>query len=731
MIVDDSPDDADQLSKNLRVARFMLKATRVTDAVGMQSALEKGKCDLVVCEHKLKNFDANLALDTLKRINPALPLIIFTRDLNDKQTIEIMDAGARDVVLKSRPARIIPAIRRELDVAAARKEYRRMVHAAKAMEDKHRAMVEGGKDAICYCHDGMHIDVNRLYLDMFGYRDIDELEVIPVLDLIDKEDQDRFKTILRKLLMGKDVNEPLEFSARRKDDSHLDIEIQIAKVNHKDEDCLQLTVIDITKRKAAENRLKYLSQRDPLTGLYNRHHFTKLLQEAVEKAKSTGKTSALIYLDLYGLKDINAELGYTAGDRALLKIAKMFRDKLGKNAIIARVGGDEFSILLGGKTLKDANQTTDILKKLFKKTLLSEKGKKHDCDCTHSIAMVDGRSGTAQDIMAIAGKECDKARPKPAVAATTGARPIKKPASSAQNNIPVQKSEKSEPMQSTQAATPAAVPTPSAKDVWKGRIEKALTENQFKLLYQPVINLHGGADEFFEVLVRMVGEDGELIPPGEFIQAAEETGLMTKIDYWVTEHAIKSLATLHTEGRIATFFVNLSKATLDETTYPEQVKSLLDTSAIDGQHLVFEVDESDISDNSEEVNKEIASRLTRLGSSISIDNCGLALDIILNLPRHSVKYIKIDKAVVEDAASNIDKEDSLIAMLAMAIKLEVKSVAKGIEDAHSLTALWKFGFEYVQGHYFQHADEEISYDFTPEDEATLSSEEIQTSTWTR
>ena len=755
LIVDDSPDDADLLSKNLRLARFMLKTERVINASAMQTALQKGKWDLVVCESTLVNLNCQLALDTVKRINPSIPFIIFTKNMGDDEMVEIMRAGARDVVLKSRPARIIPAIERELDVAAARNETRRVMGLVKEMETKHKAMIEGTRDAVCYCHEGMHIDANPMYLDMFGYDNLQELEVIPVMDLIEKEDHERFKRVLRKATKNKAITESTEFACKKKGGGQLYIDLSIATVNHKGENCLQLTVQDITKRKAAENRLKYLSQRDPLTGLYNRHHFMKMLSDLIEEIKAGEKPAVLIYLDLYDLKDINAELGYTAGDRLLLKITKMFRETLGADTTIARVGGDEFTVLLENASLKEGRTTTEKIKELFQKTLLSEKGKKHECNCASSITIINDKSGTAQDIITKAGIECDQERPqavitekaaaaKPATPKPVEKKPVTKPrpaeskpaAAKPATPKPVEKKPvtKPRPAESTPVVAKPAAPgstSTSQSSPWVKRIQEALKDNRFKLVYQPTISLHGETDEYFEVLVRMIDENNNMIPPSQFLAAAEKSGQIKDIDYWVTEHAAESLASLHAEGREAKFFINLSMATCQDKNYMNWVKESLDNAKLDGRYLVFELEESDILNNSEETNKKIIKDLTSLGGSVSIDNCGLSLDSVLNLPRQSIAFIKIPNSAVESASANIDKKESLTAMLAMAVKLEVKSVAKAIEDAHSLTDLWTFGFEYVQGNYFQQADEEITYDFTPEDEAELSSEDIQQSSWTQ
>ncbi|TDJ63835.1 MAG: response regulator, partial [Proteobacteria bacterium] len=214
LIIDDSADDADIPVSVLRKNGYMLKSQRVQDLAGIQSALNKAKWDLVVSEYRLPHLGAMLALDTVKHLSPDLPFFVLTKKINDADLIEVMRAGARDVILKSEPARIVPAIERELAVVEEWGNYKKTAALLQEIENKHQAMIDGSMEAICYSHDGMHVDANRAYLDLFGYGGLEELEGVPVLDLIDKSDHARFKRHLRKAdKNNKKPAEPQEFQA--------------------------------------------------------------------------------------------------------------------------------------------------------------------------------------------------------------------------------------------------------------------------------------------------------------------------------------------------------------------------------------------------------------------------------------------------------------------------------------------------------------------------------------
>lgn len=748
LVIDDSPDDVDILSKNLRIARFMLKSQRVFDAATLQEALDSGKWDVVVSEYTLKNFNGRLALDMIKKRKPELPVLLYVSHVNDEEMSSIMKAGVRDVINKSRPARIVPAIERELDTARERKEYRRAARLLKQLEDKHRAMIEGTKDAVAFVQDGMHIDANTTYITMFGYSNMEELSDISALSLVQKKDYDSFKNFLRKAAKGIIPDEPVEFVGKKQDGSGVDFEARVASVDHNGESCLQLTIRNITKRKAAENRLQYLSQRDPLTGLYNRHYFSKLLSDALDDCKKNQGQHILVYFDIYELKKINDDLGYTAGDRALLKITKIFKEVVDEDAILSRFGGDEFILLLKGKAEIEGKNIERQLNQLLAGTKLSEKGKSHNCNCVSKVTVFGSRSGSLQEVIAEAtavtlpaGVEIpDSPKRRKKVAKPQGAAA----AISASTPAGAKKIEKKRPAQpvAKQKTAPAAKARPATGGSAKTKVQRvmgpspmqqkiqdALNNNRFMLVYQPIINLHGDAEEYYEVLVRMVDENEELVFPGEFIAEAERSGQIKEIDRWVVEHAIEALAALHRDGREAAFFINMAEITLGDSAYIPLVRKTLEKTDLDGQYLLFELDKSAAARNIDATSR-FANLLKEFGASISIDNCDLDLEALLNLPRQSVQFIKIPHALVREAANNDGMQQKLTQTMEMAEKLDIRTVAMGIEDAGSLSDLWTFGFEYVQGYYFQQAEAEINYDFNGEDETELSGDNLG-SGWTQ
>jgi EAL domain-containing protein (putative c-di-GMP-specific phosphodiesterase class I) len=230
-------------------------------------------------------------------------------------------------------------------------------------------------------------------------------------------------------------------------------------------------------------------------------------------------------------------------------------------------------------------------------------------------------------------------------------------------------------------------------------IARALIENRFQLAYQPIVNIQGDGAELFEVLLRMKDSHGKNISPAQFIPEASRTGQMQAIDRWVAIEAIKALAALHGEGRMATFFINLSPASYNDSSLSPIIKQALNETLIPPQNVVFEIDAPELSQHQATVNQMI-SDLCELECVISLDNSPADLAAALSLPRHSVRYIKIDCDVISSVMADQGKQAALMSMLEMARKLDIEIIAKKIQDASSLSDIWSSGIEYVQGNYF-------------------------------
>lgn len=703
LLVDDSPDDAELAIETLRRAGYMLKSQRVQDTVGMQAAFNKQQWDVVVSEHTINHFGAQMALDLLKREGIDVPVIVLTKKITDADMVKIMRAGARDVVLKQQVARLLPVVEREMQVAQEHSKYQKTATTIKEVEEKHRVLVAGAREAICYSHEGMHIDANPAYLHLFGYERAEDLEGIPVLNMIDGKDHARLKEMFRKAVKEKEAVPAQEFLAVKMDGTRFAVEIGIAAIMLRGEKCHQVNVVDISQRKTIENKLHFLNQRDPLTGLYNRHAFLQELSKVVDKAKSGAANSALIYIDVDQLRDINDNIGHAVGDRLLIMLARLFRDKAREQDVIARFGGDEFMLLIADVSKVQAQAVADAIVKALKEASFSEAGRLYECNCSLSLTMIDKTSESIQKVLGAASAASAEIKSKKRAAAEPPPPPPPPPPQAEPS-----------PAESAAPATRVTATTTA----WTLKIQQALDNQRLQIKFQPIINLHAEPEENYEVLLRISGADNISIRAAEFIRAAEESGQIVILDHKMLERAIDTLANLHKTGRRTNFFINLSAASLGDPEVPLLVQRMLADTGLSPRALVFQINENAVVSHAEQLPAFIKA-IKRLNCRLALDDFNARPESIRLLRNQPFDFITITGALVSDLVSDQVCQMLVEAMVGVAKHMEKLVIAKYVEDAQSLSLLWNYGVHYVQGNYFQQPESELNYEFAGE---TISSD---------
>lgn len=683
LIVDDSPDDVELITDILRKAGYMLKTQRVQDAAGMQAELQKTQWDAIVCELHLAHFNTQLALDMLKRAQLDIPFIVMARSINEDEGVTLMRAGAHDVISKASGGRLAAVLARELKALQQRQQFQRAETALAEIEGKHRSLIETSREAICYAQDGMHIDANRAYLNLFGYEHAQELEGVPFLNLVDKADHAKVKDFLRKH-GSKGSTDLLSFSAINNQGGRFFAEIGVSPLTIKGEACQQILISDISKRRAAEQKLQYLNQHDALTGLHNRHHFLQELAKAVERAQSSKRAGALLYIDIDQLQAINDEFGLEVGDRLLLRLAKLFREKLRPQDVLARLSGDEFGALLADADRSHAEAAAAAINEALKAAPLDEGGKKRECQCTVSVIEIEAGTTPQKVLMqAHQAQREAKGHAQPATKLTRSAA-ASKPADTGENA--------------------------GQYGEWHRRIEAALAQGKFHPVFQPIVNLHAEASENYEVLVRM-SEDNAVLSAGEFMSAADESGQAREIDRAILKQVITHMAQVHKAGRQTRFFLNVSAWTLRDQDYVPFLLDSLKEAGVQGRFLVFEIEESAIANFPAAVTQFVQAT-KRLGCELAVDNFTLAsLHYIRQQP---FSFLKLSSALMQNLDSDEINQALMQTVSKVAKSLDKRTIAKHVESAESLTVLWTYEIDYVQGHYFQAPHPQLEYDFNIE-----------------
>ncbi|HET8640151.1 MAG TPA: EAL domain-containing protein [Solirubrobacterales bacterium] len=418
-----------------------------------------------------------------------------------------------------------------------------------------------------------------------------------------------------------------------------------------------------------EAELRYLAEHDSLTGLLDRLRFRAELDQYVSFSARYGGQGAVMIIDIDGLKAVNDSLGHHAGDNLIREISRILRERIRTTDIAARLSGDEFAVLMPQTDIEGAMQLGEDLR-----AQVAESARPMpEADCATvsvGITMFGGQHAAGPEAVLIAA---DQAMYR----AKEGGR----------NQIAVFR-DPSEPHRRPQPAR-----TTSA------RIRDALTHGRLSLHTQPIRDLASGGIERYELLLRMTGDNGELLPAASFIEVAERSGMVQELDRWVVVQALQLLGEREREGRPVSLHINLSGISLADVSVMEFIERRLDEGDADPARCTFEITGTARLGDYEEASG-FADRLTEFGCQVAIDDYGAGFSPLHYLKEIPFDLIKIDGAFVRDMAINDADQLTVQAIVQIARGLGKTTIAESVQDDATAQMLRRFGVDMAQGYHF-------------------------------
>ncbi len=682
LIIDDSRNDAEQLLNTLRGAGFSVRPTLVEDAEDMTEALKQHALDLVLCATGLQDFTIAQACAVLTASGKELPLIAVARQLDLRVEIESLQAGARDLVLRTPPEHLALVVEREFDCLLQGRALRHYKKSYQESERRARALIDSSRDAITYVHDGMHVYANSVYLGMFGFNELEEVEGTPIMDMVAPADHTRLKDFLRRYSKGESSDTTLDVQGLRPDRTQFSALMEFTHASIDGEACTQIIIRDQSTSKELENKIKHLSKQDLLTGLYNRQYFLEDLEYNLTHPQEGRENQAVLYILLDNFKTIKESVGIAGSDLVLGDIAKLLKGMIDKNEIAARFTDNAFTILAQGR--KDLKDFSDVIRRAIEDHISEVAGQSITSTASIGVHNIGADDNSAQDAIARADLACEIAR------------------QAGGNRVHVH-----------DAISDAKADQEKGQH-WTTQIKHAVEHDRFRLVYQPIVSMQGETGERYEVLLRMLGPENELIPPGQFIPVAEQSTLILDVDRWVIGNAIRVLAEhQRSAGKQALFFIKLSGASLGDLELLPWISERMKSARLRGDSLVFEVHEKTASTHLKNA-KVFLHGLKELHCGFAIEHFG-ANNHSFNLLKHlPADYLKIDGSLIHKLAQNPEQQEIVKRIAAQAHDLGKLTIAEFVEDASSLSVLWQCGVKFIQGNFLQEPHPLMDYEFSEE-----------------
>jgi len=478
--------------------------------------------------------------------------------------------------------------------------------------------------------------------------------------------------IKRSLRPLTDMRKPLEQLAKGKIDVHVEGE--------GDEEIVAIATALNTTIKALKSRdeeLRKLANYDALTGLLNKHNFNIQLKQEVQRTVDDGDSSALLFIDLDQFKHVNDNLGHAAGDRLLKQVADLLKNRIRSEDVISRFGGDEFTIIAKSIKERDARIIAESILKAMQQFVFVENGQAFNIYCSIGVVLIGDDDFTAEEVFSQADMSCFHAK------------------SEGRNRYHMFDLSEQEELRK------------SADISWSKRISDAIQNDYFALFYQPVVSLTGDRAEHYEVLLRMVMEDDEIIHPNAFLPAAERLGVAIDIDYWVVRNALRKISEFVADGRDVYLSINLSGRIFEAPELIEKVKRYISQYNVEPERIIFEITEQTAVRHIDRAS-EIINELVALGCRFALDDFGVGFSSFNYLKRLPVNYLKIDGDFITDMVKDPVDQAMVQSMIQIAKTLEKETIAEYVQDAATLEMLKRFGADFVQGYYLGKPVREIS-----------------------
>lgn len=667
LIVDDIPSNIDVLGSILMEEYTIQAATCGEDALDI--ARDTPKPDLILLDVMMPGMDGYQVLTFLKQ-DPAtrdIPVIMVTACTDPGDEIQGFYKGCVDYIHKPVSAPIVLSrVRAHVESKRMRDSLSSRLVATQADSHRHEqfftGLFEHSPQGILLL-DETHtiVRVNKAFCDLFGFKEKELLGQSEAMLTVPMAETKSYQELLGTIKKGGTLQ--AEGQRMRVDGSAVSVSIVGCRVNVENQDGgLFLIYEDISERKLAEKRLTHQAYHDPLTGIDNRLAFMELLKE--ELSKSTQLTeSCVMLLDLDRFKSVNDSLGHPVGDALLQIVAQRFKKCLRDRDVVARIGGDEFALLL--KNTHGTKEAEGIAKRLLDAA-------KAPFQIDDQILHIGASIGIVYDISQY-----------------TAPAPILRNADLAMYHA----------KENGKGCFTLFDDSLHEKAVHRLKMENdvrdAFERDEFTLYYQPVVPLPQGRVHQFEALIRWNHPEKGVLPPGAFLHVMEESGLSTSLRCWLVTQAAKTLACWQDIDPERILNINLSAGQLADPELCPFLEETFTSHRAPLNRLVVEITETDLMEG-RSIAEANLNRLRGLEVGIAIDDFGTGYSSLAYLHRFHIDTVKIDRTFI----SRIHKDGMTIvsAVGSISKKLGISVVAEGIEELHQLKAATRAGCTHGQGY---------------------------------
>jgi len=593
-----------------------------------------------------------------------VPLVVVSKAADESDIAEALLAGAQDLVSHGQTERLRSVAERELRAFRLERALNETLLSANQYKKQLKAFLAGSVDAIAHVQEGILVDANRAWADLFAYAEPDGLVGAPLMDFFESTSQAALKGALVACGRGQWNGESIKVVARTQEGQKLPLELQLESTSVDREPAVKLSVPrPPTEVREPEELVERVVHKDAMTGFYHRRRFLEVLTDRLD-ASARGGVRVLAYIRPDKFREVEEQIGPLASEDVLVQIAEQLRELAQPSDVYGRFGGQIFTMYLERGALRDVqawaqNVLTRIAQRVFESAHNTM-----SITCTIGLAEVGPTTSQLDALIAEARRSSQLGRDQ------GGNRVV------------------------LQQTSDESTRVQRFDEIWVQQIKSALMENRFKLAHLPIASLSGEHRVMYDTVVRMIDAQGDEVSGSEFMPAAARNRLLRAIDRWV----IGASLTFCAKTPLDCAFIKLSAESLIDRTLLDWLKKAVESSGVTPHHLCFQVTEENATQYLTQT-QALANELRKQGHRFAIESFGSGRDSGRVLAHTSMDFLKIDGSLMQSIATDQALQERVRVYVNAATGRGVATIAERVEDANTMAVLFQLGVAFVQGHY--------------------------------
>ena len=664
-ILSESQDDVALINSTLRDAGHAAQCHWIKKPADLSKLLADEPVELLILNCDRYPDSIKQVIKQKDRHNPEVPVIALQEEADEKRILEAMKSGACDLVSIGLRDRLQSVVTRELRALRVERALNSTIHSATEYKRQLKDHMQSSSSAIALVEDGIMTDVNDAWLSLFRAASNDEVNGLPLMDNFDRESQAAIKGALIAAIAGKwAVDEKLIAKSHiTKDDSN-EVHLEFRKFVFDNGPCVQVRISAAAKQVQEPTKLVHDAlKRDPTTLLFHRAQFLERIEKRLRRKPASG-LHALAYVRIDKFADVCERVGILNSDEILAQFAEAVRKRMHPRDVAGRFEGTALMVLLERGKARDAEAWGKQLCEHIRTLTFDVDDKSTPLTCTVGVCAADEVFSTLEQF----------------VTATVDAHKTAKAAGG--NTVALSDSASEDSKQQEFDA------------IWVKHLKSALMDDRFRLAQLPIAGLRSDGIEMYDLLVRMLDEQGNSVLPSEFLPAAERNNMMKNIDRWMVKAAINFCNNSNADR----VFVRLSRQSMLDSSTIAWMEQEFDKRKFDCTRLVMQLPERDAAKHIKQT-RSVVKKLRKLGVGFALENYGVDQERFQILDILKPDYIKVDGELMHTLITDSGMQKAVERIVRAAAERNIKTVAERVENANAMAVLFQLGLDFMQGHY--------------------------------